>query len=86
MRRDRWLTSAACRGLPTSMFFPERWQNASAHETAKKICDTCRVKGECLELALREIRSEEDRWGVFGGLTPHERWMERRRREREANG
>lgn len=26
-------------------------------------------------MALRETDVEMDRWGVFGGLDPHERWL-----------
>lgn len=79
-RRTSWLERASCRGLPTRMFFPERWANDSVHEVAKSICSRCPVRDECLELALLENKAEDDRWGVFGGMTPHERWLERRRR------
>jgi len=59
--------------------FPEPprggWTPSREAEYARRLCDGCTVKGECLELALRyENRPGRYRsFGVWGGTTPRER-------------
>ena len=72
-----WFVHAACRGEPTDVFFPVLEAQAAA---AKQICAACRVREECLELAL-ETRPAD---GVWGGLTPIERHRLLRRRQKAA--
>lgn len=54
------------------MFYPE---NETETAAAKAICAQCRVRGICLETALRN----KERYGIWGGLTPRERARVRRR-------
>jgi WhiB family redox-sensing transcriptional regulator len=53
------------------MFFP-----ASSGEEAEALalCDTCPVRAQCLEYALRNKES----YGVWGGTTPEQRRRMRR--------
>lgn len=68
--RPPWMTGAACAGGGTETFF------ASYTAPAKKVCEHCPVRIDCLEWAL----SEEVSAGVWGGLSSLERNALRRRR------
>jgi len=75
-----WRDRAACAGSSIDWFF-ER----GAAPRAKRLCDGCPVRVECLESAFREeadIRAS-DLSGVRGGLTPSQRRTIRRRRRLE---
>jgi WhiB family redox-sensing transcriptional regulator len=72
--------NAACKKTEANVFFP-KGHNENRYDQAKSICETCTVKGGCLGLVLH-LEDFEDKWGVFGGLTPAERKELRRRRER----
>ena len=68
-----WQERALCAETDPEAFFPEK--GGSTRE-AKKICTGCEVKAECLEYAL----SNDERFGIWGGLSERER----RRVKREA--
>jgi WhiB family redox-sensing transcriptional regulator len=65
---------AACRGMPTDLWFPERGEVA---EVAAKVCASCAVQDECLAYGMGE------RFGIWGGVSEHRRKLIRRRRDRE---
>lgn len=69
---DSWQHEALCAQTDPDAFFPER--GFSARE-AKTICATCPVRQECLEYALEN----DERFGVWGGLSEGERRALRRR-------
>lgn len=69
----QWHELAGCRGADTDLFFIER--GGSSRE-AKRICEGCVVRGECLTFAV-EHREE---WGVWGGMTERERKVVRKER------
>lgn len=77
----RWQAEAACRNLPTELFFPIGHGPRAEAQTilAKEICNACAVREECLAYAL----AANARYGVFGGLAEDER---REVRRRLANG
>ena len=50
----------------TGLFYPDLGQQA---RPAKAWCAVCPVRQACLEYALASC----ERWGVWGGLTEHER-------------
>ena len=56
-----WRTRAACRGMDTDMFFPERGDGAAV-DAAKAVCGTCPVAADCLDEAI----NLPDGWGAFG--------------------
>ena len=68
---SNWKEAAACRGEPTSVFYPE---NDADTGPAKAICARCPVSDLCLAVALRN----GERHGVWGGKTERERARLRR--------
>ncbi|RNM12242.1 WhiB family transcriptional regulator [Nocardioides pocheonensis] len=66
-----WTVLAACLDEDPDLFFPagERGAAPAQLERARKICQSCPVRGWCLQLALR-IDADH---GMWGGTTPHER-------------
>ncbi|TAL19614.1 MAG: WhiB family transcriptional regulator [Frankiales bacterium] len=70
-----WQEQALCAQTDPEAFFPEK--GGSTRE-AKRICVGCEVKGECLEYALEQ----DERFGIWGGLSERER----RRLKRAAAG
>ena len=91
-----WRDQAACKGEPVQVFFPTdicthpaenrqthlcnqcRRARTDDYILAKSICAECPVRSECLEHALY---SEDGNHGVWGGTTPRERKVMRRRRK-----
>jgi WhiB family redox-sensing transcriptional regulator len=61
-----WQEQALCAQTDPEAFFPEK--GGSTRE-AKRICVGCEVKGECLEYALEQ----DERFGIWGGLSERER-------------
>ncbi len=57
---------ALCAQTDPEAFFPEK--GGSTRE-AKRICQGCEVKDECLEYAL----ANDERFGIWGGLSERER-------------
>ena len=64
-----WRDDAACRGMDTSVFFPERG-DIEGVRTAKEICARCTVTAECLEWAYSVFEIDN---GIWGGLSGYER-------------
>ena len=69
-----WEDDANCRGANADLFFPER---GASTRTAKSICRECRVKGDCLEFAIRT----GEKFGIWGGMSERERRRVRRERQ-----
>jgi WhiB family redox-sensing transcriptional regulator len=67
-----WQEQALCAETDPEAFFPEK--GGSTRE-AKKICTGCEVRAECLEYAL----TNDERFGIWGGLSERERRRLRRR-------
>ena len=69
--RLSWQTDALCAQTDPEAFFPEK--GGSTRE-AKRICDGCEVRSECLDYAL----ANDERFGIWGGLSERERRRIRR--------
>ena len=69
------MDDAACVETHPDIFFPEKGQVAYVR-AAREICGGCPVRELCLGYAL----VNDVRFGVWGGLTPVERWRLRRSR------
>jgi WhiB family redox-sensing transcriptional regulator len=67
-----WQESALCAQTDPEAFFPEK--GGSTRE-AKRICVGCDVRAECLEYAL----ANDERFGIWGGLSERERRRLKRR-------
>lgn len=63
---EQWQDRALCSQTDPEAFFPEK--GGSTRE-AKKICQRCSVRSECLEYAL----AHDERFGIWGGLSERER-------------
>ena len=66
-----WDEKAACKGVDTEIFY-SKWDLP----VAKSICAECPVRSLCLQAAL-DLEAGQTRWhrfGIYGGLTPIERW------------
>ncbi|GAA3099768.1 hypothetical protein GCM10020254_51560 [Streptomyces goshikiensis] len=61
-----WQERALCAQTDPESFFPEK--GGSTRE-AKKVCLACEVRSECLEYAL----ANDERFGIWGGLSERER-------------
>jgi len=67
-----WQADALCTQTDPEAFFPEK---GGSTRDAKRICTECTVKTECLEYAL----ANDERFGIWGGLSERERRKYRRR-------
>lgn len=61
-----WQERALCAQTDPEAFFPEK--GGSTRE-AKKICEVCPVRAQCLANALEH----DERFGIWGGLSERER-------------
>lgn len=59
----RWVNRAACAGLPSDWFFPDRGQATKAHLQA--VCASCPVTAECLQWAVEN----KIQHGIWGGAS-----------------
>lgn len=68
-----WSRLAACAGMSTEAFYPEREGARAAIEAARFVCGGCEVAGPCLQWAL-----DHDEFGVWAGTTENQRRAMRR--------
>lgn len=61
-----WQADALCAETDPEAFFPEK---GGSTRDAKRICDSCDVRQQCLEYALQN----DERFGIWGGLSERER-------------
>ncbi|MFB8751192.1 WhiB family transcriptional regulator [Streptomyces parvulus] len=66
-----WQKEALCAQTGAEFFFPEP---GSSVRDAKRICALCPIRPACLDFAL----SNDERFGVWGGLSEKERLELRR--------
>jgi WhiB family redox-sensing transcriptional regulator len=62
----RWVEEALCAQTDPGVFHPAKDESA---QPAKRICQLCGVRAECLEYALEH----KIPFGVWGGLSQRER-------------
>jgi WhiB family redox-sensing transcriptional regulator len=67
-----WQTDSLCAQTDPEAFFPEK---GGSTRDAKKICSSCEVRTRCLEYALEN----DERFGIWGGLSERERRKLRKR-------
>jgi WhiB family redox-sensing transcriptional regulator len=67
-----WQTDSLCAQTDPEAFFPEK---GGSTRDAKKICTSCEVRNQCLEYALQN----DERFGIWGGLSERERRKLRKR-------
>lgn len=83
-----WMQDAACAGMDQNIFFPSAVDKADAlrlNRLAMAVCngdedhDACPVQQECLAYAIRN----NEKHGVWGGRTEHQRRRDRVRIRRQ---
>ena len=67
-----WQSDSLCAQTDPEAFFPEK---GGSTRDAKKICSSCEVRLQCLEYAL----ANDERFGIWGGLSERERRKLRKR-------
>ena len=67
-----WQTDALCAQTDPEAFFPEK---GGSTRDAKQVCGACNVRSQCLEYAL----ANDERFGIWGGLSERERRRLRKR-------
>jgi len=71
-----WMRQAACRSVPTKVFFVDDSRaNQAAVAAARAWCEICPVRAECLAFAMQHTTLR----GIWGGMTESRRVRERRR-------
>jgi WhiB family redox-sensing transcriptional regulator len=72
-----WRNLASCNDFDPDLFFPagDTGPAAAQIEEAKRICNECVVKPECLSFAIESNQVN----GIWGGTTENERRLVRRR-------
>lgn len=68
-----WVKRAACRGMDTNIWFPEKGETTNAN-IAMAICSTCPVRQQCGEYGAYE------KHGIWGGQ-PYRQRMKGRQHE-----
>jgi WhiB family transcriptional regulator, redox-sensing transcriptional regulator len=74
-----WMDRALCAETDPEAFFPEK---GGSTRDAKLVCRSCEVRAECLEYAL----ANDERFGIWGGLSERERRRLRAQRRTLAVG
>jgi WhiB family transcriptional regulator, redox-sensing transcriptional regulator len=73
----RWQDDALCAQVGGDTWFPEK---GGSTRDAKRICQNCPVRAECLEYAL----AHDERFGIWGGMSERERRRQKKTRRAEA--
>lgn len=83
-KSDDWRNRALCDGVPIEVFFPSnsRGQTEQPTDTAKQLCGECPVRDDCLDYAL----TNNEQYGVWGGLDEYERAKLRRQQQKAGIG
>jgi WhiB family redox-sensing transcriptional regulator len=65
-----WRQRANCRGLPASWWYspaPVTPESMTNLRKARRLCLSCEVRAECLDDGM------DERYGIWGGLSPKQR-------------
>ncbi|SKY30317.1 WhiB family transcriptional regulator [Mycobacteroides abscessus subsp. massiliense] len=77
INHEPWTKDALCPQVDAEVFFPVvGGPGRTMAKAAKAVCAQCPVSAECLEYAFRV----NEEYGVYGGLTAHERMVMKRGR------
>jgi WhiB family transcriptional regulator, redox-sensing transcriptional regulator len=71
-----WREKANCAGTARDVMFPEHcgMTNEKPFAAALELCRNCTVRLECLAFAMEMESGQRCRYGVWGGMTPRQRW------------
>ena len=68
-RADTWRSQAACRDVPTAVFFPARGSGLVAQQAARAVCEDCPVQAHCLDASRRHSHT----FGIWAGQGERQR-------------
>jgi len=68
-RNRTWMERASCQETYPDAFFPVVGESLELVAIAKRICRSCPVQNECLQLAL----DNREKHGIWGGTVYEER-------------
>jgi WhiB family transcriptional regulator, redox-sensing transcriptional regulator len=77
---SEWWRLGACLSAEPDMFFPISANAGADTRRAKLVCESCQVRRECLEYALRTRQQH----GIWGGTTEDERRLLQNRARKAA--
>ena len=82
MSDNDWRHDAECLDEDPEIFYPagKGHYSTELEAAAKAICARCPVQAECLDFAY----DTQDQFAVMGGMTPEERKVTRRNRNRQS--
>ena len=82
-----WRTRAACLGRDPELFFPHP-SDRDGEDAAVAVCWQCPVEADCLADAMEAEKwlSAFNRWGIWGGKTPQQRYAMYRSQTRKSKG
>jgi len=66
---EPWRHQAACAGMDTDFWFPDRPVYSPDHKRAVTVCRICVVQLACLRTAIETPENH----GIWGGLSPKQR-------------
>lgn len=69
--RDRWWERAACKGMDTALWYPQR---GDTHGHARSICEQCPVQEQCRQEAF----DRHETFGIWGGTSERQRKKQRK--------
>jgi WhiB family redox-sensing transcriptional regulator len=75
-----WMDSSLCRETDLDLFHTETRQSAPMTRKAKKVCEKCPVRSECLGWAMKNAVEDNQ---IYGGMSRRVR-MALRKAERAA--
>lgn len=73
-----WMNQANCVGKPADWLFPDEElvnRDRVNYTYGLALCQGCPVRAECLDYAMTWEKDARWRFGVWGGMTPHQRWL-----------
>lgn len=74
LERPDWQERAACRGVPSEIFFPDNpGGQDNVYNRGREFCSRCEVTQQCLTYAMEYETGQRYRYGLFGGLSPRQR-------------
>jgi WhiB family transcriptional regulator, redox-sensing transcriptional regulator len=75
MRGPRQFENPSCAQISTDLFFPEQGEDVHLIRQIKNVCKLCPHQQECAEWGI-----QNERYGIWGGLSDADRKIVRRQR------
>lgn len=70
LQREEWQDDALCAEIGDELFFPPK---GGSYKEGKAVCGKCDVRDQCLAYIMKLETGIDNRFGLYGGLSPNER-------------